>query len=501
MLTTAAPSLPEVAPVVAAFIRNAGYTEERLKHLELTKTPWRDSSARYLLSHRVNPASPLNVLIRLYFFGESIPWAEVISVFSETVSDQMATLGMISRANGLCVPECMLVHYSDLLLACDSVRHARAGYPEDLVLGVNRPTQILASCILPALNVENALDLGTGCGTLGLAMAAHAKRVIGSDINQRALDFAAFNAVLNNKPNFEVRQGDRFEPVKSEQFDLIVSNPPFFLTRSSKILFTDNPFRLDSFVESLVRQAPGLLNEGGYFQMLCETVELEDQPWRERIQSWFGGSSCDVLVLKDYEIAPADYTLLRAAESASLQGPATEDDVAEHMKYFTDQGVKKIYGGLVTVRRSRYWPDGKPKSRNWFVVEETGGKPKTPVGDLILERFANEDILSPQNDSRLLTAKPRLSRDVALVRESLQQDRAWKDRIIYLERRADLPRKLGFDAQLAEIVGRWDGTQDLDFHASAFASRNNLPKNQVVPNFLAFARKLASLGLITFNVK
>jgi methylase of polypeptide subunit release factors len=45
-------------------------------------------------------------------------------------------------------------------------------------------------------------------------MAAHAKRVIGSDINRRALNFAAFNAVLNNKPNFEVRQGDRFEPVK-----------------------------------------------------------------------------------------------------------------------------------------------------------------------------------------------------------------------------------------------------------------------------------------------
>jgi hypothetical protein len=71
-------------------------------------------------------------------------------------------------------------------------------------------------------------------------------------------------------------------PSKSDQLDLIVSNPPFFLTRSSKILFTDNPFRLDSFVESLARQAPAFLNDGGYFQMLCETVELEDQPWRER---------------------------------------------------------------------------------------------------------------------------------------------------------------------------------------------------------------------------
>jgi hypothetical protein len=149
------------------------------------------------------------------------------------------------------------------------------------------------------------------------------------------------------------------------------------------------------------------------------------------------------------------------------------------MKYFTDQHVKKIYGGFVTVRRSSHWPDGKPKSRNWFVVEETGGKPKTPVGDLILERFANEDILSAQNDSRLLAAKARLSRDVVLVRESRQEDHAWKDKIIYLERRAELLRKLGFDAELAEIVGRWDRTQDLDFMPAHLPAERTFPRTKL----------------------
>ena len=109
--------------------------------------------------------------------------------------------------------------------------------------------------------------------------------------------------------------------------------------------------------------------------------------------------------------------------------------------------------------------------------------------------------LQRRNDARLLVAKPRVARGTILVRESFQQDRSWKDKIIYLKRRTGLPRKLGFDSELGEIVGQWDGTQDLDFHATVFARPKNLPKDQVVQNFLAFARKLASLGLITFNAK
>jgi methylase of polypeptide subunit release factors len=98
------------------------------------------------------------------------------------------------------------------------------------------------------------------------------------------LDFAKFNSALNGIVNFEVRAGDRFGPVRDQRFDLVVCNPPFFLTPTSKLLFTNNPFTLDSFVESLAREAPGVLKEGGYFQMLCEWVEMKNQPWRDRLK-------------------------------------------------------------------------------------------------------------------------------------------------------------------------------------------------------------------------
>jgi predicted RNA methylase len=346
---------------------------------------------------------------------------------------------------------------------------------------------------------EVILDLGTGCGTLAFKAAQKARRVIGTDINRRALEFAKFNADLNGITNFEVRAGDRFEPVSDTRFDLIISNPPFFLTLSSKLLFTDNPFALDAFVESLARQAPALLNEGGYFQMLCEWVQVKGLPWRDRLKNWFRSSGCDVLVLTEYEIPPADYTLQRAAESASLHGETSADTLVDHVKYFEERSVEKIYGGLITIRRSTTWPDGQPRSRNWFVFEEMGGKPSDPIGDLLLERFASEDVLSLESDSRLLAAKPRVSKDAILVRESVQDNRAWKLKMAYLERRTGVVRRLGFNSEIAELVATWDGSQDLDFLITTFARQKNLSKKQITQDFLALARRLASLNLISLG--
>ena len=486
-----------LARSVAQSILAAGYTEARMIDLGLTKTPWKESPAKRILPYKVTDAA-LESLIRLYFFGERIRWATLSSALP-SAAEEMIACGMLDRVDEWCVPNCMLVHHGGMLLACDSVRRAAEGPMDDLVLGVNRPTQILGHCILPLPRLGSALDLGTGCGTLGLQIARNAGRVTGTDINPRALQFAAFNAALNGLSNFSPLQGDRFDPVQQDQFDLIVSNPPFFLTGESKLLFTQNPFMLDGFVESLARQAPLRLKEGGCFQMLCEWVEFNHQPWRDRIQEWFHHSGCDVLVLEDYEIDPADYALLRTEEASALEGAATEESIRGRVQDFVERGIKTIHGGLVTIRKSTVWPDGKPKARNWFVADKTGGKPANPIGDLLLERFTNEDLLNSESDSRLLTAYPRLSRDIELVQRSVQENKRWNSRILYLERKTDLPRRLSFDAELAGVLGKWDGSEDLGSHASAYARMKNVPKSQAAQDLIRFARKLASLGLITFD--
>ena len=148
------------------------------------------------------------------------------------------------------------------------------------------------------------LDLGTGSGILSLEAAAHSDLVVATDLNPRVPSFVNFNARLNGIQKIEMLLGDAFQPVAGRSFDLILSNPPFFITPRNDFTFCDNPLELDQLCRQLVREAPNYLNEGGYMQMLCEWAQMSGQPWEERIAEWLDGSGCDVWVMKGSDSIP-----------------------------------------------------------------------------------------------------------------------------------------------------------------------------------------------------
>lgn len=100
---------------------------------------------------------------------------------------------------------------------------------------VPRPeTETLVEVALQALpdpeSEARILDLGTGCGAIALALAKERPkaRITATDVSEAALDVARGNAAalgLENRIRF--LQGDGFEPVRGERFDLVVSNPPY----------------------------------------------------------------------------------------------------------------------------------------------------------------------------------------------------------------------------------------------------------------------------------
>jgi release factor glutamine methyltransferase len=99
---------------------------------------------------------------------------------------------------------------------------------------IPRPeTEILAQIAIDKLgktNAKRALDIGTGTGALTLAIlhACPQARAVAVDISTEALKLAESNAVRNHlQERVQFRQGDLFDPVVSETFDLIVSNPPY----------------------------------------------------------------------------------------------------------------------------------------------------------------------------------------------------------------------------------------------------------------------------------
>jgi len=76
---------------------------------------------------------------------------------------------------------------------------------------------------------EHVLDMGTGCGILGIIAARNASRVVAIDISPYAVRCARENAKLNGVADkmFFI-QGDLFTPLKAgEKFDLILFNAPY----------------------------------------------------------------------------------------------------------------------------------------------------------------------------------------------------------------------------------------------------------------------------------
>jgi len=76
---------------------------------------------------------------------------------------------------------------------------------------------------------ECVLDMGTGCGILGIIAAKKASCVVAVDINPGAVRCAKENARLNMVADkLFLVQGDLFAPLRvGEKFDLILFNAPY----------------------------------------------------------------------------------------------------------------------------------------------------------------------------------------------------------------------------------------------------------------------------------
>jgi release factor glutamine methyltransferase len=82
---------------------------------------------------------------------------------------------------------------------------------------------------LPVDGPRRVLDLATGSGAIALAIAHERPlaQVTGTDVSGAALAVATLNRDRLGLANVTFHQGEWFEPVAGESFDLILSNPPY----------------------------------------------------------------------------------------------------------------------------------------------------------------------------------------------------------------------------------------------------------------------------------
>jgi release factor glutamine methyltransferase len=123
---------------------------------------------------------------------------------------------------------------------------------------------------------RSVLDLGTGSGAIALAIkrALPSARVVAVDTSAEALAVARRNATALGL-EVDLREGNWFDPVAGERFDLIVANPPYVAAGDSHLLEGDLRFEppvalvssgdgLDS-IREIVSEAANYLAAGGWF--------------------------------------------------------------------------------------------------------------------------------------------------------------------------------------------------------------------------------------------
>lgn len=121
------------------------------------------------------------------------------------------------------------------------------------------------------------VDVGTGSGAVALTLAKHLPqaRVTAIDLSPEALEVAKKNADQHKLSSVRFLQGDLLQPVASEKFDIVVSNPPYIDSEVVKQLpITVKNFEpklaLDggpggtAIIERLATEAKAVLGTGGY---------------------------------------------------------------------------------------------------------------------------------------------------------------------------------------------------------------------------------------------
>lgn len=422
----------------------------------------------------------LNVLVRLFLLGAPVDKHTVDEFLPDVVAGFCHDAGLLQADGNIVNGRVVIIPVDDLLLTSDAFRILGTDDAHDFVLPASTHSANFLRFLTMQDKVDDTLDLGCGCGIHALFAARHSDRVVATDISPHAIAYTRFNAMLNGIDNVECIEGSLFEPVAGQQFDLIISNPPFVISPSETFVYRDNAMELDEFCKLLVGEAPRYLRDGAYLQMLCEWVEVEDEAWVDRIGGWIRG--CDAWVLHAAPLSPASYARQRTGD---LSGESVNAGLeSEWTAYFERHNVRAIHPGMLVLRRR----DGA----NWLHVQNLPADVTYPAGEAVSAGIAAVDFLEACDDSALLAATLGLASDLAAEQVQPSDDIAG----VRLRLNNGLSAEADIDGAVAAFINLFNGERTVGDCVSEFAKVADAEVEQLSRDLLAIVRVFVSRGFL-----
>ncbi|MDO5729226.1 MAG: methyltransferase [Actinomycetaceae bacterium] len=310
--------------------------------------------------------STLATVIRLFVLGDEVATAQVEAAFAQTTVPGLRQLGLIEGDDFLRATVQIQPHeatFTDQVtrwwVASDLGEALSGEAPgNDHVLGIGGATRTLLN-LTPRTRVKTALDLGTGCGILALYLAQHADRVVATDLSVRACEFARFNAALN-EAHIEVCEGSLFEPVAGEQFDLIVSNPPFVITPDTLrdaglVTYRDAGQAGDTLVADVLHGAIEHLTTHGRAFILGNWEVTTGQDWDDHPRAWLTNQPAHAWVIERESLAASEYIEMWMRDNATVLTRTPKQREADYSAWlddFASRSVLNIGLGIIALQKT-----------------------------------------------------------------------------------------------------------------------------------------------------
>ncbi len=441
-------------------------------------------------------AEPCATLVRLFTLGDPVDASEAQRALPTLGVDGAIRLGLVAQEGDGVTALVDLRPYAadgDAWWIASDLSELATGRPlrPDHVLGIGGASTTLA-CWTPRPQVAKALDVGTGCGIQALHLGTHAEAVTVTDLSQRALGFARFNAALN-EVDWAVLEGSMLEPVVGQRFDLIVSNPPFVITPRSGVVplfeYRDAGGAGDAVVADLVRGIGGHLEPGGIAQFLGNWEVPRGATWTGRVGSWVEGTGLDAWVVQREVQDPAEYAETWARDGGHHPGTAQFDAMyAAWLDDFAARDVESIGFGVITLQRPA--TDRAP-----FVdLDEVTWPVQSPMGEAVLAGLRARTWLAEHDDAAVLDATWRCGPDVHEERHTMPG--ATDPTVIVLRQGGGLRRHLRMTTVTAAYASVADGELSARQAAAAIAGILGLDTGEVAAEVAAFVREAAPDGLL-----
>lgn len=451
-----------------------------------------------LPAERATAASeaPCAALVRLFTLGDPVDVAEAQRALPTLGVTGATALGLVGQEGDAVVALCDLRPYAadeDAWWIASDLGELATGRPltPDHVLGIGGASATLASWI-PRLPVARALDLGTGSGVQALHLGRHADRVVVTDLSERALAYARFNAALN-EVDWEVRAGSMLEPVTGERFDLVVSNPPFVITPRCdavpRFAYRDAGEAGDAVVADLVRGVGAHLEPGGVAQFLGNWEVPRGSTWRVRVGSWLDGTGLDAWVVQREVQDPAEYAETWARDGGHDSGTADFNAMyAAWLDDFAARDIESIGFGVITLHRPA-------EERDPFRdLDDVVTAVASPMGPAILAGLRARAWLAARSDAEVLEPAWRCAPDVHVEQHRLPG--AADPSVILLRQGGGLGRHLTLTTVTAAYVSVADGELTARQAAAAISGLLDLSTDGVAGEIATFVRLAAKDGLL-----